>query len=214
VVQSLAATADGTTLMVGGNFLHLGKAPGDSTYDYQNHGGLVSLDAATGALTTWQPYNSRPVFGMATWPGDGKTIFAAAGGGGGDLLKYIPGGTATKPIWKATVDGDATSVAVTTTRVYLGGHYDHICQGTKLNPNSNGGFNCLVDGPIHRHLAAFDPAGVLDADFTGQANTPEGPDTVLVGPNGLYVGGNFTGVSDHAGVPARNQNGFALFPHK
>src|SRR5207244_1307383 len=42
-IQALAVTGDGNTLMVGGNFLHLGKAPGDPTYDYQNHGGPRAL---------------------------------------------------------------------------------------------------------------------------------------------------------------------------
>ncbi|HTC81582.1 MAG TPA: hypothetical protein VK848_08620, partial [Acidimicrobiia bacterium] len=118
-----------------------------------------------------------------------------------------------KPIWKATVDGDATGVAVTATRVYLVGHYDHICQGDKLSPNTGQtGFNCAVDGPVHRHLAVFDHNGVRDASFTGQANTPEGPDAVAIGPQGLYVGGNFTGVASQAGVPPRDQGGFAIWP--
>jgi hypothetical protein len=212
VVQGLAATADGSTLMAGGNFLHFGKALGDPAWDYKNHGGLVALDAHSGALTTWQPLSSRPAFGMVTWPGDGKTIFVANGGGGGGIFKYVPGGV-TKAVWKATVDGDATAVAATATRVYLAGHYDHVCQDQRLQGNTNGGFSCVVNGPIHRHVAAFDPNGVLDSGFDAQENTPEGPDAIAVGPHALYVGGNFTGVADRAGTPPRDQNGFALYPH-
>ncbi|HMC80152.1 MAG TPA: hypothetical protein VKO35_06345, partial [Acidimicrobiia bacterium] len=166
-------------------------------------------------LTTWQPMSTRPVFGMATGV-DGKSIFVAAGGGGGDVIRYLPGDTGKKPgtaIWKKTVDGDATAVAVTATRVYLVGHYDHVCQDASLTPNTGGtGFNCRLNGPVHRHLAAFDLNGVIDPGFDAQANTPEGPDAVAVGPHALYVGGNFTGVADRAGTPPRSQNGFALYP--
>jgi hypothetical protein len=211
VVDSLGVTADGATLMAGGNFLHYGKAPGDPAWDYKNHAGLVALDAHTGAMTTWQPFSSRPGFAMATSPVDPTGVYVAAGGGGGALLKYVVGNASGKPVWKTTVDGDATGIAVTAARVYLVGHYDHICQGDALTPNTGGtGLNCAQDGPVHRHLAAFDHGGVLDSTFNGQANTPEGPDAVAIGPAGLYVGGNFTKVMDQNG--ARNQGGFALFP--
>jgi len=118
-------------------------------------------------------------------------------------------------VWKATVDGDARAVAVTATRVYLAGHYDHICQTDALIQNSNQGFSCQTDGPIHRHIAAFQDtgtSGLLDGNFHGNANTNEGPYTIGIGPSGLYVGGNFTRISDTAGVQGRPQGGFALFP--
>jgi hypothetical protein len=213
VVGTLALTGDGSTLMVGGNWLHFGKAPGDPAWDYKNHGGLVALDPNTGSLTAWQPYSSRPGFSVAASPIDAHAVYEAAGGGGGVLVKYVVGNATGKPVWKSTVDGDATGVAVTATRVYLVGHYDHICQGDKLTSNTGGtGLNCSVDGPVHRHLAVFDHNGVLDPTFTGQANTPEGPDAVAIGPNGLYVGGNFTAVANQAGGGVRTQGGFALWP--
>jgi hypothetical protein len=216
VTDTLGITADGRTLLAGGNFLHYGKAPGDSTWDYTNHAGLIALDAATGAMTTWQPFSSRPGFAMATSPVDPTGVYVAAGGGGGVLMKYVVGNATGKAVWKSTVDGDATGIAVTAARVYLVGHYDHICQpvakGSDVAPNGTGGFNCAVNGPVHRHLAAFDHNGVLDSTFNGQLNTPEGPDAVAIGPNGLYVGGNFTKALD--GSSSRNQGGFALFPVK
>jgi hypothetical protein len=203
--------------MVGGNFLHLGTAPADDP----NHerGGLVSLDAASGKLTSWQPVHKRPVFGLAVWPGDGTTVFAAAGGAGGRLEAFQPGGKTT-PLWTGQVDGDAMGVAATTTRVYLVGHYDHQVPDKddpclKLSPqppDGHMGVSC-PNGTPHRHLAAFDAqTGNVDPSFTAQANTNEGPSVAYAGLRHLYVGGNFREVSDTPQANYRNQPGLAIYP--
>jgi hypothetical protein len=236
VIGSLVVTADGQYLMVGGNFLHYGT---DATADPKGaqHGGLVALNPVTGGLMPWQPVpgpksKSRPVFGLNVWPGDGKTIFAAAGGAGGRLLTWVPGGQ-TNPLWRGNVDGDAISVAATTTTVYLVGHYDHEVPDStdpclKLQPqppDNHLGVSC-PGGTPHRHLAAFDPHGeivngkntgnaVTVPSFTAQADTAEGPDVVLIGAHQMYVGGNFSKV---AGSPVATggaqvkQPGFVMYP--
>ena len=216
VVGALAVTGDGNTLMVGGNFLHFGTPP--SADPSHQHGGLIALDATTGALTPWQPVSKRPVFGLTVWPGDHQTVFAAAGGAGGVVEAYLPGGTGTTPQWTGRVDGDATGVAATTDRVYLVGHYDHEvpnpkdpCLTPSPQPNGQMGVSC-PNGTPHRHLAAFDAHnGNLDPSFTAQANTPEGPDTILIGAAHLYVGGNFTKVADTPGGSYRPQPGLAVY---
>ena len=216
VVGALAVTGDGHTVMAGGSFLHFGTPPSaDPNHD---HGGLVALDATTGALTPWQPVSKRPVFALAVWPGDHQRIFAAAGGGGGVVEAYLPGGATTNPLWTGHVDGDATGVAATASRVYLVGHYDHEvpnandpCLTPSPQPNGQMGINCPKGTP-HRHLAAFDATnGNLDPSFTAQANSPEGPDTVVVGAAHLYVGGNFTKVADTPGGRWRPQPGLAVY---
>jgi hypothetical protein len=238
VVDALAVTGDGKYLMVGGSFLHFGT---DHTADPNHtHSGLIAVDPTSGALTAWQPNSSRPVFDLAVWPGDGKTIFAAAGGGGGQLLAYLPGTTPSrkgaKPgdaQWKGNVDGDAVSVAATTTKVYLVGHYDHEvpdpndpCLKVGPLPGGGTGVSC-PHGTPHRHLAAFDPQGELDSkgintgkavtdpNFTAQADTPEGPDFVVIGAHQMYVGGNFSKVyacPAANGCPGPKQPGFAIYP--
>jgi hypothetical protein len=179
---------------------------------------LIALDGATGTLTTWQPVSSRPVFGVTVWPGDGKTVFAAAGGAGGVVEAFLPGGN-TKPLWNGHVDGDARDVAATAQRVYLVGHYDHEVPNPndpclKVQPLPNGTMG--VSGPNgtpHRHLAAFDAKnGNLDPSFTAQADTPEGPGFALIGAHHLYVGGNFTKVSDTPQANYRFQPGLAVYP--
>ena len=216
VVGSVAVTADGATVMVGGNFLHFGTPP--AADPNHQHGGLIALDAATGALSPWQPTSKRPVFSLAVWPGDGRTVFAAAGGAGGVVQAFLPGGPKTTPRWTGRVDGDPTGVAATTDRVYLVGHYDHQVPNSKdpclkpsPQPNGQMGVSC-PDGTPHRHLAAFDAhTGYVDPAFTAQADTPEGPDVAVIGAGHLYVGGNFTKVGDTPGGPFRPQPGLAVY---
>jgi hypothetical protein len=216
VVGSVAVTADGTTVMVGGNFLHFGTAP--AADPNHQHGGLIALDAVTGTLTPWQPTSKRPVFSLAVWPGDGRTVFAAAGGAGGVVQAFLPGGPKTTPRWTGRVDGDPTGVAATTDRVYLVGHYDHQvpnssdpCLKPSPQPNGQMGVSC-PNGTPHRHLAAFDAwTGYVDPSFTAQADTPEGPDVAVIGAGHLYVGGNFIKVSDTPGGTFRPQPGLAVY---
>ena len=218
VVNALAVPAGAKSILVGGNFLHLGTAPADDPSN--QHGGLVSLDAATGQLTAWQPTHKRPVFGLTVWPGDGATVFAAAGGAGGVVEALQPGGRKTTPAWTGHVDGDATGVAATATRVYLVGHYDHQVPNAsdpclKLSPqppDGHMGVSC-PNGEPHRHLAAFDAkTGTVDPSFTAQADTNEGPAVALAGVRYLYVGGNFRKVSDTPGANYRAQPGLAIYP--
>jgi hypothetical protein len=217
VVDAIAVTADGATVMVGGNFLHFGTAPADDPN--HQHGGLVALDGTTGALTLWQPVSKRPVFGLTVWPGDGNTVFTAAGGAGGVVQAFRPG-FSTSPKWTGHVDGDARGVAATTTRVYLVGHYDHEVPNAKdpclqlspQPPDGHLGISC-PDGDPHRHLAAFDAkTGNVDPTFTAQADTNEGPSVAYIGAGNLYVGGNFLRVSDTPGSNYRSQPGLAVYP--
>ena len=199
VVYDMAVSADGKTVYVGGDFLHFG-----------GQGGVVALDAATGAPTAWQPIpdHPRPVFGLAIWPGDGVSVVAATGGKGGSIQFFSPS-QGSAPVWVGRTDGDAMDVVATTDRVYGVGHWDH---GV---PDRND--PCLKHVPIscpggtpHRKLIAFDaPSGRTDASFTAQANTDTGPFVALVGAHHLYVGGDFTEVGPRGDL--RPQGGFAAF---
>ena len=225
------------------------RSPGSSK-DTANHkhGGLITVDPVTGALTPWQPENTRPVFDLASYQGDPRSqginastlVFAASGGGGGRVVAWVPGGSKDTPLWRGNMDGDAMSVAVTQDRVYVVGHFDH----TVADPNdpcleidpATGGVHC-DDGTSNRHLAAFDVRGeidskgkntgksLIDPDFKAQADTSEGPYKVYLGANRMYVGGNFTDVSNFplskgctdpvtANCVQDRQPGFAVYPPK
>ncbi|MDQ1500274.1 MAG: hypothetical protein QOI86_3614 [Actinomycetota bacterium] len=194
-VADLKVTQDGH-LVVAGSFLKFG-----------GRSGLVVLDAKTAKPTAWQPVLDapRPVYGLDIWPADGRTIFVAAGGSGGTVEAFRPGGDS-KPLWVHKVDGDGTDVASTDSRVYLVGHYDYV-----LGKNTICGSTSCTGGQqgdvANHHISAFDAvSGAHDLSFTAQFNTPEGPEVAHVGAGHLYVGGNFTKVNDLA------HPGFVQFP--
>jgi hypothetical protein len=241
VITSLLLTPGGQYLMVGGTFLHFG-------YDHvadpdHHHSGLIALDPATGALTTWQPdqgtNSSRPVFGMAAYPGNPTSIgvnapvlmFTATGGAGGRVIAWVPGKKTTR-LWRGNMDGDVMGVAATKDRVYVVGHYDHTvpdpndpCLDVRDLGNGTYGVSC-PDGTTSRHLAAFYASGEIvdgkntgkariDTDFTAQADTAEGPYAVLIGANQMYVAGNFSKISSTPATTGGlkvSQPGLAIFP--
>ena len=193
LVWDLAVTAD-RRLVVAGDFLHFG-----------GQGGLLVLDGRTGTPTPWQPDIGRPVHGLAVWPGDGKTFFVAAGGTGGVVDAYRPDGPVQK-VWRHRVDGDATDVIATATRVYLVGHYDYV-----LGKNTICGAPPCIGGKegdvVNRHISTFDAlTGAHDVDWAPQLNTPQGPYVAHLGRERLYVGGDFTKVN------SEHQPGFVMFP--
>jgi hypothetical protein len=184
---AVAVTADGSRVYVGGNFLDLG-----------GRGGMVVLDGASGAVLPSQWDVDRPVFDLAVWPGDGTTVFAATGGPGGRLFAYRPS-TPTRPFWKAAVDGDAVSVAASSTTVFLIGHYDFIV------PKKDSCYQYCPQGTERRHLSAFDArTGELDP-WNPVADTPTGPYSVAVGDDHLFIGGEFTRIN------GTSRPGFAQF---
>ncbi len=247
----------GRYVVVGGEFLHTG--PDAYTWPagkYDPHGGLTVLNVSDGHLADWAPRNDRPVFQITLSP-DKSFVCAALGGQGGGVTCLRPGeewpmmDTAVTPEWDgmsehakldrriAHVDGDALGVAITDTRIYLGGHYDvtvpdpddpclHNSPSICIPPLSGKNPNIASDDTArpHKHLVAFDYDGNIDPTWTPQANTPEGPTTLLAGPNALYLGGNFTRlmlehpgadcwpceVKDYRGRELIFRPGFAMFP--
>src|SRR5581483_6424500 len=135
-VLALAVPADGRRVYVGGNFMSLG-----------GRAGLVVLDADSGRPLPQQWTTGRPIFDLAVSPADGATVFASAGGSGGQVYAFNPD-QPTSPRWATWVDGDAPGVAASATTVYLMGHYDYAGK----------------DGALRHHLAAFDATdGAVDS---------------------------------------------------
>jgi hypothetical protein len=194
-IAAVQVSADGALVVIAGSFLHFG-----------GRSGLIVLDARTARPTGWQPVldRPRPVFGLGLWPADGRTIFAAAGGPGGAIEAFTPGG-ATRPVWVRKVDGDGIDAVATARLVYFVGHYDYVLgDHTTCGPRSCTGGN--PGDTANHHIAAFDAAtGDQDVGFTAQLNTPQGPDVAAIGARHLYVGGDFTTVN---GEP---HPGFAAF---
>lgn len=185
-INAVLTSADGGRVYAGGTFIDIG-----------GRAGLVSLDATNGQLTTWQPEMDRPVNSIAESPADGRTIFVATGGFGGTVQALAPLG-AVEPRWLRRTDGDSTAVVASSRTVYLGGHFDYVCD------------NCgSVGGPgddFRRHIAAFDAAtGELDP-WAPTANTKTGPYCAALGAAHVYIGGEFTRINEIS------QPGLAQFP--
>jgi hypothetical protein len=223
---------------------------------YDPHGGLTVLNVSDGKLADWQPRNDRPVFQIALAPDRSFVCAAVGGQGGGVTClrpgeEWPMMNTARKPDWDgmtdharldrriAHVDGDALGVAITDQRIYLGGHYDvavpdpddpclHNAPSICIPPLSGPDDGVVGDDTArpHKHLVAFRYDGSIDETWTPQANTPEGPTTLLAGPGALYLGGNFTrlmekhpgadcwpcAVKDYKGRELIFHPGFAMFP--
>ncbi|MDQ3945779.1 MAG: PQQ-binding-like beta-propeller repeat protein [Actinomycetota bacterium] len=176
VVNTLTVSADGDRVYAGGTFVDLG-----------GRSGLVSLSAADGTLSPWQPEMDRPVNSIFESSVDGGTIYVATGGFGGEIQAFDPAGTAA-PVWYRHFDGDATAVVASAGTVYVAGHYDYVCErcGSVGGPGDD----------FRRHLAAFDAAtGALDP-WAPVANTKTGPYCAAVGTSHLYIGGEFTRIND------------------
>ena len=176
-VYGLAVPADGSRLYVAGNFI-----------DFAGQGGLLVLDTATGAPLRRQWKVGRPLFDLEVWPGDGRRVFAAAGGPGGRLYAFDPD-KPDKPRWSAAVDGDAVGVAASARHVFLLGHYDYIV------PKGSTCYQYCPNGTSRRHLAAFDAAtGELDG-WNPRADTSTGPWAAAVSADRLLVVGEFTTIN-------------------
>jgi hypothetical protein len=82
-----------------------------------------------------------------------------------------------------TASGAATSVysvVRTADRIYIGGSFDK-----------------LTDGTSAKNIAAFRPDGSVDTNFTGKVNADGAVRTLALGPDGnLYLGGTFKRVTD------------------
>jgi hypothetical protein len=183
-VYAIVASADGTTVHVGGSFL-----------SWAGHSALVSLDAATARPTPWQAKVDRPIWGL-TRSRDGHTFYAAAGGAGGRMYAFRPHGPPAG-VWQVKTDGDVMAVVETATSVYVLGHYDNI-----VRPDS-GCWQYCPDGMSREHLSAFDRTGKIE-DWNPVANTPTGPYAAAVDGGHVYVAGEFTKVGGvrHVGFAA------------
>ena len=170
---------------------------GGTFIDFDGQAGLVAMDAATGGLAAPQHSPGRPIFDLEARAGK---LYAAGGGPGGALFAYDP--NSEKPLWRVKVDGDNVGVAVSDTTVYLAGHYDYIVS------KDSSCYQYCPGGPRRQHLSAFSAADGQLLSWNPSADTSTGPFSLAVGPNALYVGGEFRKINGSA------QPGFAIFPGK
>ncbi len=141
----------------------------------------------------------QPVFDIMVGP---KRVYVAAGGVGGHLYVYS---RSASPLWHKTFDGDADAVTVMDGTVYVGGHWDRLC-----NSDANGvGGVCVAGGTVTRRLAAFSTGGSRRSGWVPAADSQEGVLVLRPMPkrHTLVAAGAFNDFADGAVV----QPGFALF---
>lgn len=188
MVHDLALSRDGKELYVAGTFV-----------DFGGRKGLLSLKARSGRPSAWQAEMARPVFGLAVSPGNEGRLYAAAGGAGGRLLAFDPGGSP-RPVWEVKTDRANMAVLASSTTVYLLGHYHFI-----VAPESDCHGYC-PGGPERHHLAAFDARTGRLGNWNPDVDTPTGPYSGAMGARHLWVGGEFTTIN------GASQPGIAQFP--
>ena len=192
-VSALDVSADGSTLVVGGNFTTVGGLPRTQ---------LAIIDATAGKVTTWQttrltascsePGINTYVRELSIVP-DGSYFVMVNGGGPqqGTLCdsasRWELGrtGASQQPTWVDATGGDTlTSVATTGTAVYVGGHQRWV--NNYFGDNSNG------PGSVDRSMiAALDPVTGLPLSWDpGVGHTGTGLYDLLATPAGLWVGGD------------------------
>ena len=179
-----AVEAIGGKVFAAGTFTNLG-----------GQGGLVTLDAATGALAEPQYDPGRPIWDLDTY---GGLLYAVGGGPGGRAYAFSPDDE--DPLWKLKVDGDNMGVAASASSVYVAGHYDYVVS------KDSSCYQFCPGGPRRHHLLAVNRADGQLLPWNPDADTSTGPYTVTVGANALYVGGEFRKIN------FKPQSGFTIFP--
>ena len=178
---ALSLSADGQRLIVGGDFDTLAGVP--RTY-------LGSVSTATGQATNWAPAPTCAACSIIDLDSDSAATYVGTAGAGGHLTAYA--NDTGKALWSKGADGDVQAVAVDTGLVYAGGHFEAQFAGTnrsmlaavRATTGAVDGFAPKMIGNVHPGVWA------LAAE-----------------PDGLFVGGGFTGVG-----AATEQAGYAQFP--
>ncbi|MCA1842727.1 MAG: delta-60 repeat domain-containing protein, partial [Actinobacteria bacterium] len=177
-VLSLQLSPDRRQLFASGSF---------SEMDNNGHKNTIMAIYADGPsrgkLTPWQPQapNGIPIFDCKVDPNTGM-LFGAGGGAGGRAIRWDPqigsgGLTYHDPAWVHLFDGDSTTVDLSDSVGYWGGHFD------------------FVDGGAwkRKHGAAFDLNGNIAQNWDPEFDTSEGVFSVEVVPQRMVIyGGNFS----------------------
>jgi hypothetical protein len=186
-VTAVAFTADGTRLIVAGNFLTINGGFG------QRYLGAVS--STTGATMSWFAHPGYPVITLAL---DAQGVYVAGNGNGGNVAAFNP--TTGQQLWIGGVDGNVQAIAVDSGAgtVYVGGHFNNYCGRV-------GGINVCRTPTARDHLMSLDePTGNIQP-WHPSANGVLGVFAMAAGNGTVEAGGDFTKIG---GV---EQQGFGEF---
>jgi hypothetical protein len=165
---ALSLSADGQSLVVGGDFTSLAGAA--RTY-------LGSVSTATGQASGWAPAPACANCNVLDVDSDSAAAYVATAGPGGHLAGYA--NATGNRLWSKSADGDVQAVAVYNGEVYAGGH-----------------FAATFGGASRVQLAAVKATtGAVTAFAPKMLGKPfPGVWALAAAPDALFVGGAFTGV--------------------
>jgi hypothetical protein len=187
-VTAVALTADGSRLIVAGNFLTIDNGAG------QRYLGAVS--PVTGAAMSWLSHPGYPVITLAL---DSRGVYVAGNGNGGNVAAFNP--TTGQQLWIGGVDGNVQAIAVDSaaSTVYVGGHFNNYCGHVT-------GINVCRTNTARDHLMSLDePTGNIQP-WHPSANGVLGVFAMAAGNGTVEAGGDFTKIGGVA------QQGFGEFP--
>jgi hypothetical protein len=165
-VADLQLSPDQATVYIGGNFTKVGSL---------NRSNAAAVDVTTGLATPWKPVTAALVVKLAV-SGDGSRVYLAQRGSfkdGNRLQAFNTAGSGSLA-WEHRGDGDFQAVAVTSSLIYAGGHFNS------------------VSGVDRGHLVAFDPSGTIQnwAPFVA-GGLGHGVFDIEVTASAVFVAGDF-----------------------
>jgi trimeric autotransporter adhesin len=163
-VLAMDVSANGNTLYFSGDFAQVN---GHS----RRNAAAVSTGIAT--LRSWRPNATADVAGDLTLSNSGRTVFVGGRGAGGYVQAYGPtaGGS---PVWHVGANGDVETIVVSSSILYVGGHFTTIGGGSRshlaaVSASSGGlqGWNPGADGAFGAFGAAITSSRVaFGGEFT------------------------------------------------
>jgi len=207
-VRDLALNSTGSTLYLAGSFTRIS---GTTRYNF------ASVDAASRALTAWNPNIHASGWGVALSPDNATAYLTTAdgnesicGAGHESVIAMPATGSGTPPVrWHnggapgcSFTSGDINAVEATASAVYVGGHLRNLC--TVINTSYTA--RCPGALTVRRHVAALNPATGVPLSWNPDAGGTTGVLVTQAIPAGLGIGGDFQRTN---GV---SHSRFALFP--
>jgi uncharacterized repeat protein (TIGR01451 family) len=212
MVRSVAMSLDGNSVYIGGVF---------DLVNGQTHQSIVKVDATSGLPdASWDPgmqkkvnKNTSQVYVVV--PTSDKIFlcgdfYSVGGVATSNLAAVNPVGGHLSTVWQNETDGAVNACAVSGTRLYIGGHFDWVGGPNADIAHPNPG---PLTGVQRHHLASLSltpigaPVGGEASLWQPDANSAAGIYSLLIGPNYVYAGGDFTQTGHYAA-----QAGYAQFP--
>jgi hypothetical protein len=177
-VRALAVSPDSTMLYAVGGFNVVNGA---------NRVGAAQFNAATGALTSFNPSDSGAGIAAALSPDGTRFLFSTSSN---RTYVYAPAGaTPNTPVYTIRTGGDVQAIGVSSTEIYVGGHFA----------------NLPVEHLARLHAAAFNLSTGKATAWDPGPSGEFGVWAISLTASTVTIGGDFDKVG------GRNQPGFARF---